>query len=145
MTGDSIHRAVSAASTHQVSALIGIINDELSLVCPDMPDRMGVNRDMGTQDHPLIKLISSDGILAGFDGKFHSEYMEMNSLKPVEGMGICFGVDIQGIEYAWGHPASTYFLAWKRFLVKDQGLKACPFQGPCTCRTCGSPANDNYF
>lgn len=114
-----IHRAMGAAGTHQVSALIGIIDDEFFLVCPDMPDYMGVNRDMGTQDHPLIKLISSDGILAGFDGKFHSEHMEMNSLKSVQGMGICFWMDIQGIEYAWSHPASTDFLAWKGFFVEN--------------------------
>lgn len=80
------------ARAHQVSALVCIINDIISPVLSDMLHFMGVYRYFGTQEHPFIKLISSDGILAGSDRKLYPEQMKINPVKPVQGMGITFGL-----------------------------------------------------
>ncbi len=75
---------MGTAGTYQVCAPIGIINDITSIMFCDMPHFVGVNGNFGTKDHPLIKLVSSDSILAGSDRKSHPEQVKINPVKPIQ-------------------------------------------------------------
>ena len=78
------------ARPDQVSAAIRIINDKIAVFFFDFLHRVPVQGYGGSFKQPVIKLVSSDGILAGRDRKLAAVNMKKKPPESQDAVGIFF-------------------------------------------------------